>query len=111
MSDFIDLNPDPNEDLADLLRETGAWCDVHKDYSGSHYFLARNKKLEMAVSLCGKYVLSFDKLIRVEPVKRCLVCDLFANSREEVYKAVADLRTKQDWKPKRRKGYRQDSLF
>lgn len=79
----INLNPDPLKDIEEALRTSGLWCDVYGETSVQHYYLAKNPKLDTAISLCGQSIKSFSDLVVTKPVKKCLVCDLFATSREE----------------------------
>ena len=67
-----------------ILRTTGAWKDRTGLDKMSHYFVAKNEKLDTAVSLCFTIVASFKDLREPIAGKRCMVCDLYATSREEV---------------------------
>lgn len=82
------LNPDPLEDFVNELRTVGAWCDLKGDYKIQHYFMAGKRRGEIAISLCGEFVRTFDKITRTSPRKKCLVCDLFLDGRRERIQAI-----------------------
>lgn len=90
--DTINLNPDPLAEIEAALRSSGLWCDVYGVTSVQHYYMAKNPKLDTAVSLCGQSIKSFSDLVVTKPVHKCLVCDLFATSREEVKDKKAELK-------------------
>ena len=67
------------------LRTKGAWHDITGLDKMSHYFVASNKSVSTAISLCFTVVTTFDKLRAPLAGKKCLVCDLFQQSRKEVH--------------------------
>lgn len=64
------------------IRGAGAWCHVTKDFGDVHYFIARNEKSSLAISLCRQYIKPIQELSIVVPDKKCFVCSCFAHSRE-----------------------------
>lgn len=93
MSDeTININPDPLAEFENILRTTGAWCDIAGEYEISHYFVARNKKIDTAISLCGERVTVLKNLRRTIPRKKCLACELLKVSRLEVRKSQIENR-------------------
>lgn len=88
MSDnVINLNPDPLAEFENILRTTGAWYDIAGEYGTSHYYVAKNKKIDTAISLCGERVTVLKNLRRTTPRTKCLACELFKVSRLEVRKS------------------------
>lgn len=109
--DIINLNPDPLAEIEASLRGDGLWCDVYGITDVQHYYMAKNPKLNTAVSLCGQSIKGFSALVVTAPRKKCLVCDLFYASREE---AKNHRDTMQDVKKEARSKkskYRQATLF
>ena len=82
--DNIDINPDMLKVIEDKLRTSGAWAMTRGEYVTAHYYIARNKSINTAVSLCRSSVVTLDNINLSDGVKKCLVCDLFSQSRLEV---------------------------
>lgn len=78
----------PSEDFLAIfenrLRNEGIWCDVGVSQKLRHYFIARNPKIDMAISMCGSLVVTFDKLHENTMSQKCLICDLYLSARKEV---------------------------
>ena len=66
------------------LRSVGAWHDVKGDPKNSHYFMMKNESSYTAISLCFQIVSTLENLRTPIAGKRCLVCNMYAQSREEV---------------------------
>ena len=111
MTDTINFNPDPLAEFENILRTTGAWCDVIGEGHEQHYFLAKKPKLDMAISLCGYKIKDFKEITRTAVRKKCLVCDLFAVSRMEARsKRTEEMEAPENAKPARAK-YKQASFL
>lgn len=82
----IKLNPtsDPLHDLEQEVRTTGKWCDNGGKAKVSHFFVAKNTAINTAVSLCFSEIATFTKLQAPIAGRRCLVCELYEQSRKEV---------------------------
>ena len=87
-------DPDFQEftDLEARLMEAGAWCDDRKAKpdAQTHYYVRKNPMINMAITLCHQIVPDLARLAMVRsPIKKCLVCALFAE-RLEVRDRQAD---------------------
>ena len=110
-NETINLNPDPLAEFENILRTTGAWCDVIGEGHEQHYFLAKNPKLDTAISLCGYKIKGLKEITRTAVRKKCLVCDLFAVSRMEARnKRQAEAQAHENAKPVRAK-YKQTTFL
>ena len=69
------------------IRNAGAWAVDGKSKGLTHFYIAKNPRSRNAISRCGSMIIDAARLIEIEPVKKCLVCDLFANSQSEEVKA------------------------
>ena len=109
----IKLNPQSDQlnDLEQQVRTIGKWCDNGGMAKVSHFFVAKNAAINTAVSLCFTEVTTFSRLRAPIAGRRCLVCELYENSRKEVRdKAIdtvtdlqADLQTQSNDKEKENK--------
>lgn len=77
--DFIDSETMKEQ----RLRSTGAWCHKSGMKGAEHYYVAKNAKSELAISLCAIVIAPMSKLQVTQPDHKCLVCALYSASREE----------------------------
>lgn len=82
---IIKLNPkyDQLRLLEATLRTVGKWADNGGLAKQSHFFIAKNPAVATAISLCFSEVTTFEKLREPISGKRCLVCEMYENSRKE----------------------------
>lgn len=86
MPKTIKLNLDPLAEIEKKLRSTGAWADFRGGTGAQHYYIARSKSSNTAISLCRESIKGFDDLTLTELPRKCFVCSLLAagkNIREE----------------------------
>lgn len=76
--------PQAFADLTDTLKGEGAWCFTVGGGSTFHYYISRNPKSSMAISLCAVKVIPAKSLQLAKPVIKCLVCEAYHTAREEV---------------------------
>jgi hypothetical protein len=95
---------DPLAYFEKRVRHIGVWCDVSVKDKLSHKFVSRNPKANIAISLCGTYVVPIEKLHENTVSQKCLVCDLYdtksEDGKEALYntldKIVNEVETKQE---------------
>jgi hypothetical protein len=76
--------PEVLDALTKTIKGSGAWCKGGTDKSTAHYYISRNPKSQMAISLCAAKALPIASLVVVVPEIKCLVCESFHTAREEV---------------------------
>lgn len=81
MEEVINLNPDPLAEIENELRTTGAWADFRGNKGVQHYYIAKNPKIDTAISLCRESIKTFDALTITNLERKCFVCSLLANNR------------------------------
>jgi hypothetical protein len=64
------------------IRGAGAWCHVYNDLGDTHYFICRNDRSSLAISLCRAMIKPIKDLTIIAPEHKCFVCSCFAHSRE-----------------------------
>lgn len=69
--------------LEDALRGDGAWCHGYQKKGAEHYYITRNPKSSMAISLCGAVVLPIKSLSLTTPEQKCFVCDTYLQAGKE----------------------------
>lgn len=80
-NETIDLNTDHLKRMEDELRTTGAWADFRGNKGVQHYYIAKNPKIDTAISLCRESIKTFDNLTITSLERKCFVCSLLANHR------------------------------
>ena len=92
MDKIIDLNPDtdPLAKLEEELREAGKWMISGKNEKLAHYFVAKNRKIDTAISLCFSRIAAFQNLRNECGEQHCLVCALYEQTRKEVRDVIID---------------------
>lgn len=73
-----------------LLRSTGVWCHHKGINDKDHFYVARNPKVNTAISLCFTVISPFDKLSQTTPARKCLVCSLYSEGGKEVKERIAN---------------------
>lgn len=70
------------------VRSVGVWCDTSVSAKYRHYFVCRNEKSTVAISLCGTVIAPFEKLHENVVTQKCLICDLYETGRKEVKEII-----------------------
>ena len=78
------LPEDWQELFVNRVRSVGAWCDASNGDKRRHYFICRNPKANIAISMCGQIIKPFDKLHENMVLIKCLICDLYITGNQEV---------------------------
>src|SRR5688572_8402467 len=65
------------------LRTTGTWAHKRNDNGRQHYYIARNPKVETAISLCKIVIVSFKNLSHPLDQQKCLICSLFMDQEQK----------------------------
>ena len=66
------------------VRSVGVWCDTSVSARYRHYFVCRNPKSNVAISLCGTIIAPFEKLHENVVSQKCLICELYETGGMEV---------------------------
>ena len=82
---IIKLNPcDQLAITENELRTVGRWMEIERNTKLAHYFIAKNPKIETAISFCHNEIQPFSKLHEMTVLKKCLVCSMWADRGLEV---------------------------
>lgn len=81
---IVNLNPDPLGELEKQVRDSGTWAHVEGQMAADHFFVSKNPKTSIVVSLCGQVVVPLTRLRAALSERKCMVCYLWKDAREEV---------------------------
>jgi len=76
------------EIFVNRVRSTGVWCDTKVTDKYCHYFVCRNEKSTVAISLCGQIIAPFEKLHENVITQKCLICELYDVGSKEVKEKI-----------------------
>lgn len=82
------LDNDPLQRLIDRVKGDGVWCDTNVKDKQAHFFVSRNPKATIAISLCGVVIAPFERLHENTVTVKCLICDLYHAGRKEVEEKI-----------------------
>jgi len=72
------------------IRTVGSWCHKQGNKGPEHFYIARNPKSSMAVSLCKQITTPLTSIAPADPEIKCMVCHLFLEADKEVQQKQAD---------------------